>query len=206
MKENTASPAPARGRPITTCGTRSWRPPPSTSAGTAMKKTTVSDLAKAIGFSNLYLQVLRVETGDRRDDLRELPARNRNRRTVAEAERPTESCGACSRSLRKRACGCSSATASCTTSPRRPPPATGNRCRPMRRACSNCCRRCCRRAGKAAKFERKTPLDETASAIYLVMRPYLNPLLLQYNLDTTDAAPAQLSVCPQPRPVNRHPL
>ncbi|RBJ67389.1 TetR/AcrR family transcriptional regulator, partial [Pseudomonas sp. MWU12-2534b] len=27
----------------------------------------------------------------------------------------------------------------------------------------------------------------------LVMRPYLNPLLLQYNLDTTDAAPAQLA-------------
>ena len=46
---------------------------------------------------------------------------------------------------------------------------------------------------QSGEFERKTPLDETASAIYLVMRPYLNPLLLQYNLDTTDAAPAQLS-------------
>ena len=43
------------------------------------------------------------------------------------------------------------------------------------------------------EFERKTPLDETATAIYLVMRPYLNPLLLQYNLDYTDDAPAQLS-------------
>jgi len=42
-------------------------------------------------------------------------------------------------------------------------------------------------------FERKTPLDETAAAIYLVLRPYLNPLLLQYNRDTTDVAPAQLS-------------
>jgi hypothetical protein len=30
-------------------------------------------------------------------------------------------------------------------------------------------------------------------AIYLVLRPYLNPLLLQYNRDTTDVAPAQLS-------------
>ncbi|TGN95814.1 TetR/AcrR family transcriptional regulator [Burkholderia sp. USMB20] len=46
---------------------------------------------------------------------------------------------------------------------------------------------------QSGEFERKTPLDETATAIYLVMRPYLNPLLLQYNLDTTDAAPAQLS-------------
>ncbi len=42
-------------------------------------------------------------------------------------------------------------------------------------------------------FERKTPLDETAKAIYLVMRPYLNPLLLQYSFDYTDVAPAQLS-------------
>ncbi|MEN8513970.1 TetR/AcrR family transcriptional regulator [Burkholderia sp. MS455] len=46
---------------------------------------------------------------------------------------------------------------------------------------------------QSGDFERKTPLDETAMAIYLVMRPYLNPLLLQYNLDTTDVAPAQLS-------------
>ncbi len=32
-------------------------------------------------------------------------------------------------------------------------------------------------------FERETPLDETAAGIYLVMRPYLNPLLLQYEFD-----------------------
>jgi hypothetical protein len=42
-------------------------------------------------------------------------------------------------------------------------------------------------------FERKTPLDETAMAIYLVMRPYLNPLLLQHSFDYTDEAPTQLS-------------
>lgn len=42
-------------------------------------------------------------------------------------------------------------------------------------------------------FERKTPLDEATAAIYLVMRPYLNPLLLQYNFDSADVAPAQLS-------------
>ena len=42
-------------------------------------------------------------------------------------------------------------------------------------------------------FERKTPLDETSMAIYLIMRPYLNPLLLQHSFDYTDEAPAQLS-------------
>lgn len=42
-------------------------------------------------------------------------------------------------------------------------------------------------------FERKTPLDETAMAIYLVMRPYLNPLILQHSFDCAEEAPAQLS-------------
>lgn len=42
-------------------------------------------------------------------------------------------------------------------------------------------------------FERKTPLDEATMAIYLVMRPYLNPLLLQHNFDYTEGAPALLS-------------
>jgi AcrR family transcriptional regulator len=50
-----------------------------------------------------------------------------------------------------------------------------------------------RQGRETGEFERKTPLDETATAIYLVMRPYLNPLLLQYNFDYTDDAPAQLS-------------
>lgn len=42
-------------------------------------------------------------------------------------------------------------------------------------------------------FERKTPLDETAMAIHLVMHPYLNPLLLQHSFDYADEAPVQLS-------------
>lgn len=46
---------------------------------------------------------------------------------------------------------------------------------------------------QSGDFERKTPLDETTRAIHLIMRPYFNPLLLQYGLDTTDEAPALLS-------------
>jgi AcrR family transcriptional regulator len=46
---------------------------------------------------------------------------------------------------------------------------------------------------QSGDFERKTPLDETVMAIYLVMRPYMNPLLLQYSFDYTDEAPAKLS-------------
>jgi len=42
-------------------------------------------------------------------------------------------------------------------------------------------------------FERKTPLDETVKAIYLVMRPYLNPLLLQHSFGYVEEAPVHLS-------------
>jgi AcrR family transcriptional regulator len=41
-------------------------------------------------------------------------------------------------------------------------------------------------------FERKTPLDETTNAVYLVLRPYLNPLLLPHSLDYSEQAPMLL--------------
>ena len=50
-----------------------------------------------------------------------------------------------------------------------------------------------REGRQSGDFERKTPLDETAKAICLVMRPYINPLLLQYNLDETEVASVHLS-------------
>jgi len=43
------------------------------------------------------------------------------------------------------------------------------------------------------EIERKTPLDEAAHAIYLVMRPYISPVQLQYNLETAPAAAELLS-------------
>lgn len=50
-----------------------------------------------------------------------------------------------------------------------------------------------REGREMGEFERKTPLDETVQAIYLVMLPFANPLLLQYNLDLVEDAPTQLS-------------
>lgn len=50
-----------------------------------------------------------------------------------------------------------------------------------------------RQGREAGEFERKTPIDETAAAIYLVMHPYINPLLLRHSFDHTDEAPALLS-------------
>ena len=50
-----------------------------------------------------------------------------------------------------------------------------------------------REGRQSGDFERKTPLDETAMAIYLVLRPFMNPLLLQYSFDYTSEAPTHLS-------------
>lgn len=50
-----------------------------------------------------------------------------------------------------------------------------------------------REGRETGEFERKTPLDETVHAISLVMLPYANPLLLQHNLDLVEDAPTQLS-------------
>ena len=50
-----------------------------------------------------------------------------------------------------------------------------------------------REGREAGEFERKTPLDETVHAIYLVLLPYANPLLLQHNLDQVEDAPARLA-------------
>jgi AcrR family transcriptional regulator len=50
-----------------------------------------------------------------------------------------------------------------------------------------------REGRESGEFERKTPLDETAHAIYLVMKPYLDPQQLQHNLDFAEVAPARLS-------------
>ncbi|WP_434706110.1 TetR/AcrR family transcriptional regulator [Pseudomonas sp. Z1-12] len=46
-----------------------------------------------------------------------------------------------------------------------------------------------REGRELGEFERKTPLDETVDAIHLALRPFVNPLLLQHNLDYVDDAP-----------------
>jgi len=50
-----------------------------------------------------------------------------------------------------------------------------------------------REGRELGEFERKTPLDETVEAIHLALRPFVNPLLLQYNLDFVEEAPTLTS-------------
>nr|WVJ84831.1 TetR/AcrR family transcriptional regulator [Xanthomonas campestris pv. campestris] len=42
-------------------------------------------------------------------------------------------------------------------------------------------------------FERKTPLDEATRALYVLIRPYTNPVLMQHSLDVIDEVPGLLS-------------
>lgn len=46
---------------------------------------------------------------------------------------------------------------------------------------------------ESGEFERKTPLDEASSAIYLVIRPYMNPVQLQFNLEIAEEGAVQLA-------------
>ncbi|KFE50842.1 TetR/AcrR family transcriptional regulator [Pseudomonas syringae] len=50
-----------------------------------------------------------------------------------------------------------------------------------------------REGRESGEFERRTPLDETVDSIHLALRPFVNPLLLQYNLDFVETAPTLTS-------------
>ncbi|MBN3749854.1 TetR/AcrR family transcriptional regulator [Burkholderia sp. Se-20373] len=196
MKENTASPAPARGPAdhdvrdqIVAAATEHF-------SRYGYEKTTVSDLAKAIGFSKAYIY----KFFESKQAIGEMICANclheietDVRTAVAEAERPTEK-------LRRMFKVFTEASLRLFFRDRKlydiaASAATGNwqSVQAYEARVQKLLQEVLQAGRQSGEFERKTPLDETASAIYLVMRPYLNPLLLQYNLDTTDAAPAQLS-------------
>ncbi len=46
---------------------------------------------------------------------------------------------------------------------------------------------------ESGEFERKTPLDETARAIMQVMQPYMNPVMLVHNLDSLPEGPMEIA-------------
>jgi len=49
-----------------------------------------------------------------------------------------------------------------------------------------------REGRETGEFERQTPLDEASHGIFLVMRPYISPVQLQYNLESASLAAVQL--------------
>jgi AcrR family transcriptional regulator len=46
---------------------------------------------------------------------------------------------------------------------------------------------------ESGEFERKTPLDETCRGILQVMQPFMNPVMLQYNLDVLPDAQTEVA-------------
>ena len=46
---------------------------------------------------------------------------------------------------------------------------------------------------ETGEFERKTPIDETCRAILQVMQPFINPLTLEHNLDRLPEAPTEVA-------------
>ncbi|RQR53051.1 TetR/AcrR family transcriptional regulator [Burkholderia sp. Bp9140] len=196
MKKNPPSPAPARGPAdhdvrdqIVAAATEHF-------SRYGYEKTTVSDLAKAIGFSKAYIY----KFFESKQAIGEMICANclheietDVRAAVAEAELPTEK-------LRQMFKVFTEASLRLFFRDRKlydiaASAATGNwqAVQAYEARVQKLLQDVLQQGRQSGEFERKTPLDETVTAIYLVMRPYLNPLLLQYNLDTTDAAPTQLS-------------
>lgn len=160
------------------------------------EKTTVSDLAKAIGFSKAYIYKFfesKQAIGEMicANCLRQIEAEVRA--AVDEAERPPEK-------LRRMFKAAVEASLRLFFRDRKlyeiAASAAGERWQSVlayEERTRKLIQDILQEGRQTGDFERKTPLDETSMAIYLVMRPYLNPILLQHSFDHTDEAPAQLS-------------
>lgn len=160
------------------------------------EKTTVSDLAKAIGFSKAYIYKFfesKQAIGEMicSNCLRQIEAEIRA--AVDEAERPPEKLRRMFKALVESGLRLFfqdrklyEIAASAATE--RWPAA-----RAYEGRIQELIQDILQQGRQTGDFERKTPLDEATMAILLVMRPYLNPLLLQHGLDYTDEAPLLLS-------------
>ncbi len=160
------------------------------------EKTTVSDLAKAIGFSKAYIYKFfesKQAIGEMicANCLRQIEAEVRA--AVDEADRPPEK-------LRRMFKTAVEASLRLFFKDRKlyeiAASAAGERWQAVlayEERIRKLIQEILQEGRQTGDFERKTPLDETSMAIYLVMRPYLNPILLQHSFDHTDEAPAQLS-------------
>jgi AcrR family transcriptional regulator len=160
------------------------------------EKTTVSDLAKAIGFSKAYIY----KFFESKQAIGEMicagclsQIETEVRAAVAEAEHPPEKLRRMFKALVESSLRLFfqdrklfEIAASAATENWQAARAYDGRIRELLQDILQLGR-------QSGDFARKPPLDEALMAIHLVMRPYLNPLLLQHGLDYTDQAPTLLS-------------
>ena len=160
------------------------------------EKTTVSDLAKAIGFSKAYIY----KFFDSKQAIGEAICAKTLSGIVATVEEAVASASTPSEKFRRMFKILVSTNVSLFFNDRKlydvAAYAAGERWPSARTYCERIKQtvtEIVREGRESGEFERKTPLDETVRAIDLVMQPYVNPLLLQYSLEVAEEAPVQLS-------------
>lgn len=160
------------------------------------EKTTVSDLAKAIGFSKAYIY----KFFDSKQAIGEAICYKTLNAIVAAVEEAVAGAPTATEKFRRMFKALTATSVSLFFNDRKLYDIAASSAAegwPSARAYAQRIRQILmdvvREGRESGEFERKTPLDETAHAIYLVMLPFVNPLLLQHNLDLVEDAPAQLS-------------
>jgi len=160
------------------------------------EKTTVSDLARAIGFSKAYIY----KFFESKQAIGEVICANRLAMIMQRVEAAISDAPGAAEQLR-RLFRTLSTTGSelffhdrklydiaAVASRDRWPSAQAHEERLL-----NLIHQILRQGREAGEFERKTPADEAAEAIYRVIKPYASPVLLQYNLDEAESASVQLA-------------
>jgi AcrR family transcriptional regulator len=160
------------------------------------EKTTVSDLAKAIGFSKAYIY----KFFDSKQEIGEAICAKTLSGIVATVEEAVAGATTPTEKFRRMLKILVSTNVSLFFNDRKlydvAAYAAGERWPSTRAYCERIKQivtEIVREGRESGEFERKTPLDETVDAIDLVMQPYVNPLLLQYSLDVAEEAPMRLS-------------
>ncbi|CAM3943363.1 TetR/AcrR family transcriptional regulator [Bordetella tumulicola] len=160
------------------------------------EKTTVSDLAKAIGFSKAYIY----KFFDSKQAIGEVICANRLSAIMVAVDQATADVSSASERFRRMFKVLVEAGSDLFFHDRKLYDIAATSAReswPSARAYESHLKslvlQIVRDGRELGEFERKTPLDEAANAIYLVMRPYINPLLLQHNLVSASEATPQLS-------------
>ncbi|GFM65274.1 TetR/AcrR family transcriptional regulator [Pseudomonas lijiangensis] len=160
------------------------------------EKTTVSDLARAIGFSKAYIY----KFFDSKQAIGEVICTNRLAAIMEIVDAAVVDAPTASEKLRRMLKALVEAGSSLFFHDRKLfdiaavsardqwPSARGHEVR-LRQLIEQIVRE----GREAGEFERKTPLDEVSNAIYLVMWPYINPVLLQYSLDRAEETTVHLS-------------
>ena len=196
MKEITTSTPPSRGPADHTVRDQIVEAAGAHFRHYGYEKTTVSDLAKAIGFSKAYIY----KFFDSKQAIGEAISVNTLSAIVASVEEAVGGAPTSTDKFRRMVKSLVTSNLSLFFNDRKLYDVAAHAAGEQWPSARGYCERIkqiltevVREGRETGEFERKTPLDETVDAIDLVMQPYVNPLLLQYSLDVAEEAPAKLS-------------